>query len=214
MPETNAPPGGGDDADERTGDSTSDAGDRAAAGGRRIGLLALTALVVLAADVVTKVLVVAKLSDRPPVKVLGGLAYLTETRNTGAAFSFAEGATVLFTLIAVAVIVVILRTARRLRSVPWAICLGLILGGASGNLTDRLARSPGPLRGAVVDWISVLDPNGGVWPIFNLADSGIVCGGVLAILLATLGHEVDGRRIRAAEPGADRSGSRGRAGSR
>lgn len=196
MPETDVPQTHAD----RTGDPT-------APDGRRIGLLALTALLVLAADAVSKALVVAKLSDRPPVKVLGGLVYLTETRNTGAAFSLAEGATVLFALIAVAVIVAILRTARRLRSLPWAICLGLILGGASGNLADRLARSPGPLRGAVVDWISVLDPNGGVWPIFNLADSGIVCGGVLAIVLATLGHEVDGGSTR---PGrrSGRSGSR------
>lgn len=161
---------------------------------RRIGLLALTALAVLAADAVSKVVVVATLSHRPPMKVLGGLVYLTETRNTGAAFSFAEGATVLFTVIAVVVIGVILRTASRLRSLPWAICLGLILGGAAGNLVDRIARSPAPLRGAVVDWISVLDPHGGVWPIFNLADSAIVCGGLLAIVLATFGYEVDGRR--------------------
>ncbi|HEY9475848.1 MAG TPA: signal peptidase II, partial [Mycobacteriales bacterium] len=182
-------------------DSSSGPDDAGTPHRRRIGLLALTALVVLTADVVSKVLVVAMLSGRPPVKVLGGLVYLTETRNTGAAFSFAEGATLVFTLIAVAVVVVILRTAPRLRSVPWAICLGLILGGAAGNLVDRLARSPGPLRGAVVDWISVLDPHGSVWPIFNVADSAIVCGGVLAIVLATLGIELDGRRGRVGDDG-------------
>jgi lipoprotein signal peptidase len=176
---------------------------------RRVGLLAMTALAVLVADVVSKVVVVATLSGRPPVKVLGGLVYLTETRNTGAAFSFAEGATVVFTLIAVAVVVVILRTAPRLRSAPWAICLGLILGGAAGNLVDRLARSPGPLRGAVVDWISLLDPRGAVWPIFNVADSGIVCGGVLAIVLATLGIELDGRRSRGGDRGQDADGADG-----
>ena len=162
---------------------------------RRTGLLAGTALVLVAADLITKVLAVELLAGRS-VKLLGGLVYLTEARNTGAAFSFAEGATVLFTLVAAVVIVVIVRTAARLRSAPWAICLGLILGGAAGNLVDRVFRSPSPLRGAVIDWISLLDPYGRVWPIFNLADSGIVVGGITAVALASFGYEMDGRRQR------------------
>jgi signal peptidase II len=162
---------------------------------RQTRLLAATAVSLLLADLVTKIVAVDVLTGRS-VRILGGLVYLTEARNSGAAFSFAEGATVLFTAVAAVVITVIVRTAPRLRSAPWAICLGLILGGASGNLVDRLFRSPGPLRGAVIDWISVLDPYGNVWPIFNLADSGVVCGGVLAVLLATLGYEVDGSRHR------------------
>jgi signal peptidase II len=160
---------------------------------RRTRLLAVTAVSLLLADLATKMIAVAQLTGRP-VRILGGLIYLTEARNSGAAFSFAEGATVLFTAVAAVVITVIVRTAPRLRSAPWAVCLGLILGGAAGNLVDRLFRSPAPLRGAVVDWISLLDPHGDVWPIFNLADSGIVVGGVLAVLLATTGYEVDGRR--------------------
>ena len=162
---------------------------------RHTRLLAATAVMLLVADLVTKVLAVELLTGRS-VRTLGGLIYLTEARNSGAAFSFAEGATVLFTVVAAVVITVIARTAPRLRSAPWAVCLGLILGGASGNLIDRLFRAPAPLRGAVIDWISLLDPYGHVWPIFNLADSGIVCGGVLAVLLATLGYEVDGSRHR------------------
>jgi signal peptidase II len=162
---------------------------------RRTLLLAATALALLFADLVTKVVAVEALHGRS-VRTLGGLVYLTEARNTGAAFSLAEGATVLFTAVAAVVVTVIVRTASRLRSAPWAVCLGLILGGAAGNLVDRLFRSPGPLRGAVVDWISLLDPYGDVWPIFNLADSGIVCGGILAVLLAILGYEVDGSRHR------------------
>jgi signal peptidase II len=173
---------------------------------RRTGLLAATALALLFADLVTKVVAVEALHGRS-VRTLGGLVYLTEARNSGAAFSFAEGATVLFTAVAAIVVTVIVRTASRLRSVPWAVCLGLILGGAGGNLLDRLFRSPGPLRGAVVDWISLLDPYGRVWPIFNLADAGIVCGGILAVLLATLGFELDGSRHRSrdrpAREGAD-----------
>jgi signal peptidase II len=166
------------------------------AGRRRIGLLATVAVLVLAADMLSKMVVVATLSDRPPARLLGGLVYLIEARNAGAAFSFAQGATVLFTAIAALVIVVILRSASQLRSLPWAVCLGLILGGAAGNLSDRLFRSPGPLRGRVVDWISVFDPGGRVWPVFNLADSAIVVGGVLAVLLAFAGFELTGTRNR------------------
>jgi signal peptidase II len=95
--------------------------------------------------------------------------------------------TVLFSLIAVGVIIAIVRTSRRLRSVPWAVTLGLLLGGAAGNLGDRIFRSPGPFRGYVVDWIQL--PH---WPVFNVADSCIVCGGVLAVLLAARGVPLEG----------------------
>jgi signal peptidase II len=158
------------------------------------GLLLGIAAAVLAVDLVSKLVVVATLSDRAPLRLLGGALYLTETRNTGAAFSFAEGATVLFTLIAVAVAVVIVRVSRRLFSTGWAVTLGLVLGGAVGNLADRVFRDPGFLRGGVVDFISVFDPYGRAWPIFNVADSAIVCGGVLGALLAFRGVEFDGGR--------------------
>ena len=74
--------------------------------------------------------------------------------------------------------------------------LGLVLGGALGNLVDRIFRSPGVLRGAVVDWISVFGPDGRVWPVFNVADSAIVCGGILGAILAVRGIEFDGSRGR------------------
>jgi signal peptidase II len=171
----------------------------------RARLLLGLAAAVLALDVGTKLLVVATLSDREPLRLLGGALYLTEARNTGAAFSFAEGATVVFTLIAVAVVVVIVRSARRLYSTGWAIALALVLGGAVGNLIDRVFRDPGFLRGGVVDFLSLFDPYGRVWPIFNVADSAIVCGGVLGALLAFRGIEFDGRRSRdeAADGAAD-----------
>ncbi len=152
-------------------------------------LLAGVALVVLALDIGTKVLVVAELEGRRTVELLGGQLLLRVSRNPGAAFSFAEGATLLFTAVAVAVVVVILRVARRLHSSGWAAALGLLLGGASGNLVDRLLRSPGPGRGAVVDFIDFQ-----VWPSFNVADSAIVTGGVLAVLLSLRGIELDGTR--------------------
>ena len=148
----------------------------------------------LALDLLTKVLVVATIEPGENIRVLGGLLYLTSYRNVGAAFSFAEGATILFSLIAVGVAVVIVRTARRLFSTGWATALGLVLGGAVGNLVDRVFRDPGFLRGGVVDFISVFGPDGRVWPIFNVADSAIVCGGILGALLAVRGIEFDGTR--------------------
>ncbi len=157
--------------------------------GRRIGVLLGVAVLVLALDIVTKVTVVATLSDRPPIRLLGGFLKLRVDRNPGAAFSFGPSLTILFSLIAIIVIVVILRSSRRIRSLGWAIAFGLLLGGATGNLVDRFFRWPGPFRGWVVDWIQV--PH---WPVFNLADSAIVCGGVLLVLLSARGIRMDGHR--------------------
>lgn len=126
---------------------------------------------------------VARLTDHD-VRLLGGLVVLHEQRNPGAAFSIAGGATVLFTLVAAVVVVVVVRTSRRLASMPWAVALGLILGGALGNLVDRLLRDPGPLRGHVVDFIDLQWHGQSVWPVFNVADSAIVVGGVLAFVLS------------------------------
>ncbi|SOE02756.1 signal peptidase II [Blastococcus haudaquaticus] len=148
----------------------------------------------LAADLATKLLVVATIEPGEDIRVLGGALYLTNLRNTGAAFSFAEGFTVLFTLVAAVVAVVIVRTARRLFSTGWAVTLGLVLGGAVGNLIDRVFRDPGFLRGGVVDFLSVFGPDGSVFPVFNVADSAIVCGGILGALLALRGIEFDGSR--------------------
>lgn len=167
-------------------------------GRRRIGVLLAVAFAVLAADMVSKTIVVATLSNQPPVRLLGGFLTLIVSRNPGAAFSIGPSLTVVFTGIAVGVVVFILRTSRRIRSAPWAISLGLLLGGATGNLTDRLLRSPGPLRGHVVDWIML--PH---WPVFNLADSSIVCGGVLAVLLAMRGVHIDGLKAPV-KPGSGR----------
>lgn len=154
---------------------------------RRVGVLLAVAVAVLAADIISKTIVVVTLSNHPPIRLLGGFLTLIVSRNAGAAFSIGTSMTVVFSVIAVGVIVFILRTSRRIRSAPWAVSLGLLLGGATGNLVDRLLRSPGPLRGHVVDWIML--PH---WPVFNLADSSIVCGGVLAVLLAMRGVRSEG----------------------
>lgn len=156
---------------------------------RKRALLAVLAVAVLALDIATKVAVVAELEGRRSIELLGGELSLRVSRNTGAAFSFAEGYTIVFTAVAIAVVVVITRISGRLRSAGWAVSLGLLLGGATGNLVDRLFRSPGPGRGAVVDFIAL-----GWFPSFNVADSAIVVGGALAVLLSFRGIEVDGTR--------------------
>jgi signal peptidase II len=143
---------------------------------------------VVAADQASKALAVAALSGREPVSLLGGVLTLRLVRNPGAAFGLAEGATVVLTLIAVAVTVAVVRLSARLASTPWAVSLGLLLGGAVGNLVDRLVRSPGPLRGHVVDFLEL--PH---WPVFNLADSAIVVAGVTLVLYSLLGLDPEGR---------------------
>ena len=172
---------------------------------RRVALLFGVAVAVFAADVITKIIVVATLTPGRQVQVIGTLLTLDLVRNSGAAFSFGPGMTILFTLIAVGVIIFIVRTSRQLRSLAWAVTLGLLLGGAAGNLTDRLLRSPGVFRGEVVDWVQL--PH---WPVFNVADSCIVCGGILAVVLAARGIRLDGtREVRAT---GSEDASRGTAG--
>jgi signal peptidase II len=161
---------------------------------RRIGLFVLIAVLALAADLVSKVLVVAHIPPYRTIRLFGGAVYFVQARNSGAAFSVGTGATVALTVVALVVVVIIVRAARRLRSVGWAVALGLVLGGALGNLVDRFFRAPAPGRGHVVDWISLFAADGHIWPIFNLADSCIVVGGCLAVLVSLLGIDLAGDR--------------------
>ncbi|OIJ97163.1 signal peptidase II [Streptomyces colonosanans] len=156
-------------------------------GRRRIAVLFAVAAFAYALDLISKIIVVAKLEHHAPAKIFGDWLQLEVIRNSGAAFSFGEAYTVIFTVIAAAVIVVIMRLARKLYSLPWAIALGLLLGGALGNLTDRIFRAPGVFQGAVVDFISPKH-----FAVFNLGDSAIVCGGILIVLLSFLGLDPDG----------------------
>ncbi|HTP16827.1 MAG TPA: signal peptidase II [Streptosporangiaceae bacterium] len=191
-------PEGGSDA-SRAGRPRADAAR--AATPRRVGVLLAVAVAVLGLDIASKITVVAELTGGRTIRLLGGFLTLRQSRNPGAAFSIGTSQTILFTLIAVGVIVFILRTSRRIRSPSWAIALGLLLGGATGNLADRMFRYPGPGRGYVVDWIQV--PH---WPVFNLADSAIVCGGVLAVLLATRGVGIGGGGDHGAGDGTGNAG--------
>ena len=125
---------------------------------------------------------------RPPVRLLDGLITLRLTFNAGVAFGVGTSYTVFITLLVCGVIVYIIRTASRLRSLAWTIAIGLLLGGATGNFSDRLFRSPGPLRGRVVDWINLPHCP---WT-FNIADSSITCATVLMAILAVRGLRTDG----------------------
>ncbi|RSN59982.1 signal peptidase II [Streptomyces sp. WAC 04229] len=156
-------------------------------GRRRIAVLFAVAAFAYLLDLVSKMIVVAKLEHNEPIEIIGDWLRFAAIRNAGAAFGFGEAFTVIFTVIAAAVIVVIARLARKLYSLPWAVALGLLLGGALGNLTDRIFRSPGVFKGAVVDFIAPKH-----FAVFNLADSAIVCGGILIVILSFRGLDPDG----------------------
>ena len=168
---------------------------------RRLRLLLSVAGVVLALDVVTKVLAVRLLTPGQPVSIIGDTVTWTLVRNSGAAFSMATGYTWVLTLIATGVVIGIVWMGRRLVSPWWALGLGMILGGALGNLVDRFFRSPGPLRGHVVDFLSI-----GWWPVFNVADPAVVGGAILLVALSLFGFDFDtvGRRrptlVRVSDP--------------
>lgn len=140
-------------------------------------------------DVVSKLLAVHFLEGREPLPLLGGLLTLRLTRNPGAAFSLGAEYTVALSLIAIAVVIVVVRLSSRLGSAGWAAALGLLLGGACGNLTDRLLREPGPFRGHVVDFLEL--PS---WPVFNLADTAVVAGAALLLVQSLRGVRLDGSR--------------------
>jgi signal peptidase II len=152
---------------------------------------ACVAIVGLALDIVTKVLAVSQLQPGEPVRLVGGLLTLRLIRNAGAAFSQGERFTTLFALAALLVLGYVgFRLVPRLRHGGWAVALGLLTAGVSGNLTDRIFRSPGVLRGHVVDFLEL--PH---WPIFNVADMCITAAAAMVVVLAVIKNVgVDGRR--------------------
>ncbi|PZF56536.1 signal peptidase II [Curtobacterium sp. MCSS17_008] len=173
--------------------------------------MAFAAVIVVALDQGVKALVVANLPYGQPVAVLGDALQLFYVRNPGAAFSFAVNMTWVFSIVSTAVVVGIIVFARRIRSMWWAIVLGMLLGGALGNLLDRLFREPGFGRGHVVDFIST------PWmmpAIYNIADSFICVSMVVFVLLVILGVNLDGTRALSAKQqrAADAAAARAEAG--
>jgi signal peptidase II len=157
--------------------------------GRHLALFAAIALTAYAVDVLSKVLAVEKLTDRPDVKVLGDLFVLHLVRNPGAAFSTGTAYTEVFTVVAICAVLTIAWFARKVRSAVWAVALGLLMAGVAGNLTDRLVREPGPLRGHVIDFFML--PH---WPVFNVADICIDVAAALILVQVYRGVRLDGSR--------------------
>jgi signal peptidase II len=157
---------------------------------RAIGLMALVFGLLYLADQVTKALAVEHLTLRDDLPLVGDLLVLHLTRNAGAAFSAGTGHTEVFSCLAILAVVVVLWLSRRLRDLTWAVAFGFLLAGILGNLTDRMVRAPGPLRGHVVDFLML--PH---WPIFNVADMCINVAAALILVQAFRGVRLDGSRV-------------------
>ena len=165
-------------------------------------VLWLVALIVIVVDQVTKQWALSALSDGRHTALFGRALGLVLVRNPGAAFSFATGQTWIFALIASCVVAIIIRVSRNLASRSWAVALGLVLGGAVGNLIDRLLREPGFLRGHVIDFIDY-----GGYFVGNVADIAIVAAAAGIIVLSLGGWEIDGTRAGAVDnPEAEATG--------
>jgi signal peptidase II len=168
--------------------------------GRSAALLYAVTAGAFLLDRLSKLWVEQALAGRPPIRVIPGVLSLSYTTNSGGAFGFGRSAPWLFAgaTIVVGVVIVVVSTRPMRPSV--AIGLGLILGGALGNLTDRIVNGPG-FGGAVTDFIDFH-----VWPVFNLADTAIVIGAVILAVSSAFGgdereREPDsGRRAAPDEP--------------
>lgn len=146
-------------------------------GARLAILLYATAGIAYVLDRVTKVLAESHLANRPPIRVIPGVLHLGYTTNSGGAFGLFPGQPWVFFIATIVVcLAIVLVASPRLTSIATALGLGLILGGALGNLTDRIVRGSG-ISGRVVDFIDFQ-----IWPVFNLADSAIVIGAAIVIL--------------------------------
>jgi signal peptidase II len=173
----------------QAGDDATDSTTRRPVRRSLFWLVLAIAAVWVTTDQVTKNIAEDVLSDGSTRPFIGELLQFHLTYNPGAAFSMGTGSTGLLTILAVTVCIVIVWNARRLGSMGWAVGLGLLLGGALGNLVDRLTREPGVGKGHVVDFLML--PN---FPIFNVADIGISSAAVLIGILALRGINPDGTR--------------------
>lgn len=151
----------------------------------RIVLFAI-AIAVLAVDQLTKFIAVQTLEGRERIPVIGELAGFTFYRNPGAALGMGENTTWLFALIAIGVFIAILVVSRKLGSRAWTAGLGMLLGGLTGNLVDRLFRPPGFFHGAVVDFIDLY------FFVCNVADIAISAAAVTIVLTTLRNIGVDG----------------------
>lgn len=140
-------------------------------------------------DQLTKELAIASLADGSVIPVIGDILKFRLAYNDAAAFSLGVGQTWVLAIIASCAVLALLWFGPRAKNITWTIIAGLVLGGAAGNLVDRLTRAPGFLNGHVVDFISI--PFN--FPIFNLADTFLVIGVSLAMLRTLMGDELGGK---------------------
>lgn len=168
--------------------------------GKTTALVVLAAVVVLVVDQLSKIWAVARLEGQPSIEIIGDTFQLSFVRNPGAAFSLGSGSTMFVSIIALVIVVVLMFRARNLRSVGWAIAIGGMIGGAVGNLVDRVLRDPGGLSGHVVDFLAL-----SFWPVFNVADMAVVGSALLMIVLAFMGIDFDGTRESKASDDEDAS---------
>jgi signal peptidase II len=163
-------------------------------------LVAVIAVAGLTADVVTKIIAVAHLEPLNPVRLLDGLLTLRLIRNPGAAFSQGQRFTYVFAIAGIAVLLfVIIKLVPRIGHPAWAVAIGLLCAGVAGNLTDRLFRTPGVLRGHVIDFLELP-----YWPVFNVADMCITAAAIMIIFLSIVkGIAITGERhVRTGRRGA------------
>jgi len=145
------------------------------------GLVLIVAAILVALDQATKIIVVETMRLGESIPAIDGVLHWTYQRNPGAAFGLFQSVPVLFTVLASAISVGIVVYARRVEDRLSGVAFGLVLGGAVGNLVDRVVRPPGIFQGHVVDFIDLR-----VWPVFNLADAAVVVGAVLLIVASSI----------------------------
>src|SRR5256885_13096699 len=167
--------------------------DRSSSPRRTALILFAVAAVVVAIDQVTKALVVSNLREGESRRVIGGVLAWTLQRNPGSAFGLFRHFPVVFTVLAALIALVIVVRAPRVHDRLTGVALGLVLGGALGNLVDRIARPPGVFRGRVIDFIDFH-----WWPVFNVADAAVVIGALLLLMASYRAERRAKERERAA----------------
>lgn len=168
-----------------------------------LSLFAGCAVFAYALDQLTKIWVTSTMVEGERIPVLPPLLHWYFIRNSGAAFSIGENVTWVFSIIMAVVAAAILFQVRKLGSVWWSLALGLLLGGALGNLTDRLFREPSFGMGHVVDFIQL--PN---FAIFNIADSAVVSAVAIICILTLRGIALDGSRVVSVDKGKDKDAAK------
>lgn len=156
----------------------------------RAGFIYILAAIIAVADQVTKAWAVASLRPGDTRPVIDGVLHWTLYRNPGSAFGFLASVPALFTIIATVIAISIVVLARRPHPAATATAMALLLGGALGNLVDRVSRPPGFPSGHVVDFIDLR-----VWPVFNIADMAITTGALLIVVSSWIAERRDARVV-------------------